>query len=193
MPPSSPALRPATPDDLAAVARIYAHYVEHTLATFDTEPPTLQAWRDKHAALVDAGWPFLVATGPLPGADEPAGEPERVLGFAYTSPYRPKAAYRHTVEETIYLDPAATGRGLGGPLLDAVLDAARDAGAREVIAVIADAADPDDPAGTLPRTASAVLHERHGFRVAGRLEDVGRKHGRWVAVTLYQRSLRPPT
>jgi len=185
-------LRPATRDDLPDVARIYAHYVEHTLATFDTEPPTLGAWRDKHDAIVAAGWPFLVATGPLPGGDAHAGAATAVLGFAYTSPYRPKAAYRHTVEETIYLDPAATGQGLGGRLLTAVLDAARDAGAREAIAVVADGADPEDPTGTLARTPSSALHERHGFRVAGRLEGVGRKHGRWVAVTLYQRSLRPP-
>ncbi|GMA22827.1 N-acetyltransferase [Luteimicrobium album] len=187
MPTTTPEIRPAVPDDLADVARIYAHYVEHTLATFDTEPPTLETWHDKHAASVGAGWPFLVAMGPL-ADDDP--EPQ-VLGFAYTSPYRPKAAYRYTVEETIYLDPAATRRGLGGRLLDAVLDAARDAGAREAIAVIADAVDPADPRGTVTRTPSSVLHERHGFRAAGRLEGVGRKHERWVAVTLYQRSLHP--
>ncbi|GAA4831999.1 GNAT family N-acetyltransferase [Luteimicrobium xylanilyticum] len=187
MPTTALEIRPAVPDDLADVARIYAHYVEHTLATFDTEPPTLETWHDKHAALTRAGWPFLVATGPLADDDAP-----HVLGFAYTGQYRPKAAYGRTVEETIYLDPAATGQGLGGRLLDAVLDGARDAGAREVIAVIADGPDPDDPAGTVARTPSATLHERHGFGAAGRLEDVGHKHGRWVAVTLYQRSLRPP-
>jgi phosphinothricin acetyltransferase len=187
--PTAPTLRPATPEDLPDVARIYAHYVEHSLATFDTEAPALASWRDKLAATRAAGWPFLVATGTLP--DGPDYAAPVVLGFAYTAPYRPKAAYRHTVEETIYLDPAATGRGLGSVLLTAVLDAARAAGAREAIAVIADAPDPDDPAGTVARTPSGVLHERHGFHVAGRLEDVGRKHGRWVSVTLYQRSLHP--
>lgn len=96
-----------------------------------------------------------------------------VAGYAYAGPWKERAAYRHTVENAIYLDPAATGHGIGRVLLDALLDACAAAGARQVVAVIADAGDP----------VSVRLHTRCGFREVGRLERVGPRRIRRGAVT----------
>jgi len=161
-------LRTATPDDVAGVARIYDHYVTTSTATFELTPPGESTWADKLDALQGAGWPFLVAD--LDGA---------VAGFAYVGPWRPRPAYAHTVEDTIYLDPAATGRGIGSRLLGQVLTYAAAAGAREVIAVVADG-------DTAP---SLALHRRAGFTDAGRLERVGRKFDRWLGTSLLQKTL----
>jgi len=161
-------LRTATPADMAGVARIYDHYVVTSTATFELTPPGGTVWMDKLAALQGAGWPFLVAD--LDGA---------VAGFAYVSPWRPRPAYAHTVEDTIYLDPAATGRGIGTRLLERVLTGAAAAGAREVIAVVADG----------DTAASLALHRRAGFTGAGRLERVGRKFDRWLGTSLLQKTL----
>jgi phosphinothricin acetyltransferase len=170
--PSGPAadlvLRPAEPHDAARISGIHRPYVLDTVITFDTEPLPAEGWRDKLAAIRADGWPFLVA--------ELAG---RVVGFAYVSAYRPKAAYRHTVEDTIYLDGTVTGRGLGGRLLTALLDAAAAAGARQVIAVVADP-------GAEP---SIRLHTRLGFVDAGRLRAVGWKFGRPVDTVQLQLDL----
>lgn len=161
-------LRPATPSDVPAMARIYDHHVLTTTATFETEPPGELLWVGKLESITGAGWPFLVA--------EIEGE---VVGFAYVGPWRVRPAYRYTVEDTIYLDAAATGRGVGTRLLAEVLDLARAAGAREVVSVVADAES----------TASLALHTRLGFRTVGRLENVGRKFDRWLGTTLLQLSL----
>lgn len=164
----APAIRPATPDDAAAIAAIYAHYVEHSVATFDLTAPDPAWWTAKIADLTGAGWPFLVA--------EDEGEP---AGFAYVAPWRVKPAYRQTVEDTIYLAPGRTGRGIGRALLGALLVRAREAGARQVIAVVADGGDP----------ASVRLHGAFGFAEAGRLRAVGFKHGRWLDTLLLQADL----
>ncbi|RJL24219.1 GNAT family N-acetyltransferase [Bailinhaonella thermotolerans] len=161
-------IRPATLADLKTVGAIYAHYVREGVATFDEEPPGPEAWEAKHADLAARGLPFLVA--------EVDGE---VAGYAYAAQYRPKPAYRHTVEDTIYLAPERTGRGLGKALLTALIEDATRAGARQMIAVVADTGDP----------ASTLLHLRHGFTEVGRLKAVGRKHGRWVDTVLLQREL----
>lgn len=168
-------IRPARPPsegsaDLGTVAAIFGHYVEHTVATFTETPPTVAEWADRHAELISAGLPFLVAdTG------------EAVVGFAYAAPWRSKAAYRYTVEDTVYLDPAATGRGLGTSLLSQLLTQAAASGYRQMIAVIADTGDP----------ASVNLHRRLGFANAGRLTAVGFKHDRWVDTLLMQREVGP--
>jgi L-amino acid N-acyltransferase YncA len=104
-----------------------------------------------------------------------------VCGYAYATPWRPKPAYRHTVEDTVYISPAHTGRGLGRALLAALLTGCEQAGARQVIAVIADTGS----------DASAALHRRLGFTPAGRLRRVGYKHGRWIDTLLMQRELGP--
>jgi phosphinothricin acetyltransferase len=164
----SATVRPVRRSDLAAVADIYEHYVLHSVATFDETPRSAEEWEAKLDELAARGLPFLVA--------EEAG---KVLGFAYAGPWRPKPAYRHTVEDTVYLAPDATGRGLGGALLAEVIDACARAGVRRMIAVIADTGS----------DASATLHRRFGFTDAGRLTAVGHKHGRWIDTLLLQRSL----
>ncbi|MFH8369286.1 GNAT family N-acetyltransferase [Streptomyces sp. NPDC018031] len=164
-------VRPAVPGDLPAVAGINTHYVTHTVATFDETPPTLADWERRLADLTGQGLPFLVA--------ELRGE---VAGYAYAGPWRPKPAYRHTVEDTIYLAPHHTGRGLGSALLAPLVERAAAAGRRQMVAVIADAPGSD---------ASAALHRRFGFTEAGRLARVGHKHGRWIDTVLMQRALAP--
>jgi len=161
-------IRSATPADLDTVAEIYGHYVEHSVATFDTTPLTVAQWGAKLAELGTRDLPFLVA-------DEGAGP----IGFAYAAPWRPKPAYLHTAEDTIYLAPGHTGKGLGVALLGELLTRCAGAGVRQVIAVIADTGS----------DASAALHRRLGFTDAGRLAGVGRKHGRWVDTLLMQRDL----
>ncbi|MET7466299.1 N-acetyltransferase family protein [Nonomuraea sp. NPDC005501] len=161
-------LRPLSEADLPAVAAIYAHYVDRTVATFDETPPGVEDWRGKTAAITGAGLPFLVT--------EEDGE---VTGFAYAGPFRPKPAYRHTVEDTIYLAPGATGRGLGRLLLGELIERAARARARQMVAVIADSGDP----------ASLRLHTAFGFEQAGRLRGVGFKHDRWIDTILLQLTL----
>ncbi|MEV0231688.1 N-acetyltransferase family protein [Nonomuraea sp. NPDC050786] len=161
-------LRDVAEADLPAVADIYAHYVTGSVATFDETPPGLDAWRAKADGIVGAGLPFLVAE--VDGA---------VAGYAYVSQYRPKPAYRHTVEDSIYLAPGLTGRGLGKLLLGELIRRAAETPARQMIAVIADFGDP----------ASARLHKGFGFEEAGRLRAVGFKHGRWVDTVLLQLAL----
>ncbi|SEG91318.1 phosphinothricin acetyltransferase [Nonomuraea solani] len=155
--------------DLPAIAEIYAHYVTGTVATFDEKPLTVADWRAKAGAIADAGLPFLVA--------ELDGE---VAGYAYVAQYRPKPAYRHTLEDTIYLAPGCTGRGLGRLLLGELVAQARETAARQLVAVIADSGDP----------ASARLHTAFGFEEAGRLRAVGFKHGRWIDTVLFQLDLK---
>ena len=163
-----PVVRAAVPADLEQVAAIYAHYVTTSVATFEEVPPTVEDWRRRLDDLAHRNLPFLVTE-----ADA------AVCGYAYAGPWRPKPAYRYTVEDTVYLSPAHTGRGLGGALLGPLLAACADAGARQVIAVIADTGS----------DASVALHRRFGFEQAGRLRAVGHKHGRWIDTILMQREL----
>jgi phosphinothricin acetyltransferase len=163
-------LRPVASGDLEAIASIYAHYVTTTVITFDEIPPTVGQWRDKFDDLNARHLPFLVA--------EVDGH---VVGYAYASPWRPKPAYRHTVEDSVYLAPDFTGKGLGRRLLTALLIESAGAQVRQMIAVIADTGDP----------TSAALHRSCGFADVGRLVGVGYKHGRWVDTLLLQRALDP--
>ncbi|MFE4057137.1 GNAT family N-acetyltransferase [Streptomyces sp. NPDC059096] len=161
-------VRPAAPADLRAVAGIYAHYVLHSVITFEEEPPTADDWLRRFRDIASRENPFLVA--------EVAGE---VAGYAYAGPWRPRPAYRNTVEDTVYLSPCHTGRGLGGALLGALVERCARAGRRRMVAVIADTG----------QDASAALHRRFGFTHAGRLTEVGYKHGRWVDTVLMERDL----
>jgi phosphinothricin acetyltransferase len=169
-----PSIRPARAEDAAAIAAIYAHYVEHSVATFDLTAPDAAWWRAKLADLDAAGWPFLVAED-----REVAEGRGAVAGFAYVAPWRVKPAYRQTVEDTVYLAPGRTGRGIGRALMGALLERARAAGARQVIAVVADGGDP----------SSVRLHAAFGFTEAGRLRAVGFKQGRWLDTLLLQADL----
>lgn len=168
---AAPAVRVCVPDDLAAVARIYGHYVLHSTATFEEEPPTLADWGKRLSDIAESSLPFLVA--------EVDGD---VLGYAYCSRWRPRPAYRQTVEDSVYVAPEAVGRGIGTALLEALLARCEAAGVRQMIAVIA--TEREGRGG-----ASQALHERHGFRPAGRLVAVGFKHGRWLDTIMMQRSL----
>ena len=161
-------VRPVGRADLEAVAGIYAHYVLHSVATFDESPRSLPEWEAKHDDLAARGLPFLVA--------EEAG---RIVGFACAGPWRPKPAYRHTVEDTVYLAPDATGRGLGATLLGALIDGCARVGVRSIVSVITDPGS----------EASIALHRRFGFTEAGRLTAVGHKHDRWLDTVLLQRVL----
>jgi phosphinothricin acetyltransferase len=165
-------VRAAAWGDLESVAEIYAHYVEHSVVTFDLVPPTAEAWRLRLAELEGAGWPFLVGVV----GDE-------VVGFGYVAPWRSRPAYRHTVENSIYLAPDRTGRGFGGRLLDELLLAAAASGAREVVAMVTDSGS----------AASMALHRRAGFDLVGRLREVGYKHDRWIDVNILQASLHGPS
>ena len=143
-------IRAAVPADAEPVAAIFAHYVATSVATFEEVAPTAADWRRRLDDLAARNLPFLVA--------EAAVRDGSVCGFAYASPWRPKPAYRHTVEDTVYLSPGHTGRGIGSALLGTLLAGCADAGARQVIAVIADTGS----------DASAALHRRFGFTQAGR-------------------------
>ncbi|GAA3467174.1 GNAT family N-acetyltransferase [Nonomuraea roseola] len=161
-------IRPATAADLAEVAAIYAHYVATSVITFDEVAPEATFWEGRLRELDERGLPFLVA--------DVEGE---VAGYAYASQWRPKPAYRHSVEDSIYLAPGRTGRGLGRALLGELLPRCAKAGVRQVVAVIADTGE----------QGSAALHRSFGFEPAGRLKGVGFKLGRWVDTELMQLDL----
>lgn len=162
------AVRTTAPGDLIAVAEIFSHYVINTLITFEETPPTEAQWQQRLDDLADRRLPFLVAE---------AGE--EVIGYAYACPWRSKPAYRHTLENTVYLKPDWIGQGVGGKLLDALLSECAQASARQVIAVIADTGD----------SASTALHRAFDFADVGRLKAVGYKQGHWIDTLLMQRDL----
>jgi L-amino acid N-acyltransferase YncA len=165
-----PRLRPLEPKDIEQVAAIYAHYVANGVATFDDVALDREAWSGKAGSIVARGLPFLVAE---------VGD--QVAGFAYANSWRPRPAYRHTVEDTVYVAPTRLRQGLGRMLLDGVVESCRGAGVEQVIAVIADTGDP----------ASGALHRGAGFAEVGRLDKVGFKHGHWIDTVLMQLSLEP--
>lgn len=169
-----PVVRAAVPADAEPVAAIFAHYVATSVATFEEVAPTAADWRRRFGEQAARNLPFLVAEAGVVTAGGGV-----VCGFAYASPWRPKSAYRHTVEDTVYLSPGCTGRGIGSALLGTLLAGCAAAGARQVIAVIADTGS----------EASAALHRRFGFTQAGLLSGVGRKHGRWIDTLLMQKEL----
>ncbi len=165
-----PLLRPLELKDVEQVSAIYAYYVASGVATFDEIAPDAGAWSGKAGSIVARGFPFLVA--------ELGGE---VAGFGYATLWRSRPAYRHTVEDTIYVAPDRLRQGLGRMLLDGVIEGCRDAGVEQVIAVIAETGDP----------ASEALHKSAGFSEVGRLSRVGFKHGQWIDTLLMQLSLEP--
>lgn len=163
-------LRDATERDIPDMREIYNHYVANSTVTFDEEPITLKQLRRKFADAQKLGYPWLVA-------ESPSGQ---VLGYAYVLPWKPKAAYRFTVENSIYLRAAATGKGLGRALMAELLPRAKKAGVKEVVAVIADKG----------AEASIKLHRDFGFTEIGHMGKVGFKFGRWLGTYLMQKSLK---
>jgi phosphinothricin acetyltransferase len=165
-------IRDARAEDLPDIREIYNHYVRNSVVTFDEDEMTLKEWRLKFAYLVKLDMPFIVA-------ESPSGQ---VLGYALVTPWKQKKAYRYTVENSIYLGPASTGKGLGRALLGELLERSTVAGIKEVIAVIADSG----------ADASITLHERFGFEEVGRMGKVGFKFNRWLGTVLLQKSLKKP-
>ena len=161
-------IRPAIAADLAFVTDIYAEAVSFGTATFELVPPDLAEMTRRFQALVDGGFPYLVAV--LEG---------RVAGYAYAGPYRPRPAYRFTVENSVYLQPAIHGRGIGQQLLQRLIAECAARGFRQMIAVIGDSAN----------AASIGVHSRCGFRMIGTHPNVGLKFGRWLDTVMMQREL----
>lgn len=172
------AVRDAREDDAAALAAIYAHHVLHGLATFEIEPPDAAEIARRLKDLQARGYPWLVAES---SASSGRASPGQLLGYAYASPYRVRAAYRHTVEDSIYLHPEAAGRGLGRVLLVKLIEAAASRGYRQMVAVIGDS----------DNAASIGLHAACGFAPTGVLRAVGFKFGRWVDSVQMQCALGP--
>jgi L-amino acid N-acyltransferase YncA len=161
-------VRAAAPTDAEALAAIYGHHVMHGFGTFEEAPPSPEEMEARRRAVTDYGLPYLVA--------EEAG---RVLGFAYAGPFRTRAAYRFTVEDSVYVAPDAVGKGVGKAVLSEVLSACEQAGLRQVVAVIGDSQN----------AASIGLHRALGFVDAGMGRSFGYKFGRWVDIVWMQKPL----
>jgi phosphinothricin acetyltransferase len=163
-----PTVRAGTEADLPDMTRIYNHFVEHTVATFDVEPFTIDARREWFGHYGPTG-PHRLLVAEADG---------QVLGYATSGPFRLKPGYARTVETTIYLDAMATGRGLGALLYGELLDVVTAEGMHRAYAGVA-----------LPNAASEALHRRLGYRDVGTFTEVGWKQGRWVDVRWYEKSL----
>ena len=165
---SSLEIRPTTAADLPAITTIYDHAVRHGTATFELIPPDLEEMTRRFRALVDGGYPYLVAV-----------EDGRVAGYAYAGAYRPRPAYRFTVENSIYLDPAVHRRGIGHQLLRRLIAECAARGYRQMIAVIGDSAN----------AGSIGVHSKCGFAMIGTHPSVGLKFGRWLDTVMMQLAL----
>ena len=163
-----PIIRPSRDDDIAAITTIYGHHVLHGLASFEEVPPPAEEIGRRRADILGRGLPYLVA--------ERGG---RVVGYCYAGPFRPRVGYRFTLEDSIYIDPAEVGRGIGRALLTPVLARCTELGYRQMVAVI----------GGRETVASIRLHQALGFREIGIIEAVGFKFGRWIDSVLMQRTL----
>ena len=161
-------IRASRPQDAPALAAIYGHHVLNGFGTFEEVPPSAEEMAGRRQAVVDRGLPYLVA--------EDAGQ---VLGFAYAAPFRPRAAYRYTVEDSVYIAPEAIGRGVGKAVLSEVIKACELFGIRQVVAVIGDSAN----------AGSIGLHSSLGFEHAGVGKGFGYKKGRWVDIVWMRKSL----
>ncbi len=153
---------------MTAVTAIYAQAVLEGTATFELDPPDIAEMTRRFRTLKDAGFPYFVA--------EADG---RVVGYAYAGPYRPRPAYRFTVENSVYLDPAAHRRGIGTALMRPLINACTSAGRRQMIAVIGDSAN----------AGSIALHRALGFEMIGTHPNVGFKFGRWLDTVMMQLAL----
>lgn len=164
-------IRPCFQQDLQQVQLIYAHHVLTGTGTFELEPPTLPEMTERWGGVVEKGWPYFVAS--------PTHDLSRVLGFAYATQYRDRAAYAQTFEVSIYAAPTSLRQGAGALMLSEVLTTLKSDGAREALGFIGDAYN----------AASIGLHRKLGFKHVGTLTNVGQKFGRWLDVVIMQRSL----
>jgi len=167
--PLSVRLRPAEQKDCFAICEIYNFYIKNSVVTFDEQTMPLNQWEEKLEYLNKQKLPFIIAHT----------ETGEILGFAYVAPWRQKSAYRRTVEDSIYLRAAATGKRIGTKLLEELLALSKQAGVKEVVAVISDSG----------AESSVRLHEQFGFKKQGHLAKVGFKFNRWLGTILMQKSL----
>ncbi len=161
-------IRPAAAADFPDITRIYGHHVLNGLASFEIDPPSLDEMQSRWIALVDGGFPYLVAD-----------EGGTIAGYAYATPYRHRRAYRNSVENSVYADLEMTGRGVGRALLSELITTCEALGLRQMIAIIGDSGN----------AASIGLHAALGFEQTGILRGVGFKAGRWVDTVIMQRVL----
>lgn len=164
----SPIIRRAESRDLPAITAIYAKAVAYGTASFELTVPDLTEMTARYRVITDAGYPYLAAE--LDGA---------LIGYAYAGAFRARPAYRWSVENSIYLDERARGRGAGKQLLNALIEECTLLGFRQMLAVIGDS----------DNKASIGLHRACGFRMVGTFQDAGWKHGRWLDVVLMQLAL----
>jgi phosphinothricin acetyltransferase len=165
---SSLEIRSAAAADLPAITEIYEHAVRYGTATFELIPPDLAEMTRRFGVLMEGGYPYFVAA-----------LEDRVIGYAYAGAYRPRPAYRFTVENSVYLEPAIHRRGIGGQLLERLITECEARGYRQMIAVIGDS----DNAGSIG------VHTRCGFQMIGTHPNVGFKFGRWLDTVMMQRAL----
>ena len=161
-------LRPSEDRDLAAITAIYRHHVLHGIASFEETAPDMDEMARRRSEIASRGLPYLVAE-----------RSERVIGYCYASLYRTRSAYRFTVEDSIYIDAAETGRGIGRQLLPALIERCAAQGYRQMVAVI----------GGSDQWPSIRLHAALGFARVGLLPAVGFKFGGWIDTVLMQRAL----
>ena len=163
-------VRPATPDDIPAIQSIYAHHVALGLASFEEEAPSVQELRRRYEDVVRQSFPYRVAEL----GDE-------IAGYGYCALYRSRSAYRHALEDSVYVRHDLAGRGIGKAILAELIQRCEALGYRQLIAVIGDSAN----------AASIGLHASQGFLRVGTLRSVGFKLGRWVDSVFMQRPLGP--
>ena len=163
-----PMIRRAEGADMIAVQEIYAEHVLTGTGTFEERPPDVSQMTSRWEAIAGRELPYLVA-----------GYDGRVQGFAYAAPFRPRSAYRFSVEDSVYVHPSAMGTGLGRLLLGELIEQCTALGQRQMIAVIGDSAN----------ARSINLHAAHGFQRTGLLRSAGFKFGRWLDAVFMQRPL----
>ena len=161
-------IRPSRDEDLDAITRIYAHHVLRGTGTFETSPPTQDEMAGRRADVLGKGLPWLVI--------EVDGQ---VMGYAYGNWFKPRPAYRYSVEDSIYMAPESAGKGLGKLLLTELLAQCERAGVRKVMAVIGDSAN----------AGSIGVHKALGFEQVGVVQSCGWKFGRWLDIVLMQKSI----
>lgn len=163
-------VRPSTPDDLPAISALYGWHVRHGTGSFELDPPDMAEMARRRDDVLAKGLPWIVAERRDGGG---------VLGYAYACPFRPRAAYRHALEDSVYVADTARGRGVGRLLLAELIARCEAAGARQMFAVIGDSAN----------AASIALHRALGFEDVGTMRSAGWKFDRWLDVVILQRAL----
>jgi phosphinothricin acetyltransferase len=161
-------VRASSEADVARCAEIYGHHVRYGTASFEIDPPDLAEMKKRRGAVLDLGLPHLVA--------ERQG---RVMGYAYAGNWRPRPAYKYSVEDSVYIDPEAVGQGIGKALLPVLIEQCTRLGKKQMVAVIGDSA----------QTPSIRLHAACGFEMVGTLKNIGFKFDRWLDSVLMQRAL----